>query len=152
MYQKLIATTTLGELVGVGERFSEGTHAKPGKYNVYAVSKTKDDYDTAVLFIHETENQDVKQLWHTMDEGRKLSGCTFGILTMKDENDTWKENNRVKEWLEYLNSSEENFTDGCVIGANYGDGGCQAYMNSEHSVFMFDDMYILPKCLGKKKK
>ena len=25
MYQKLIATTTLGELVGVGERFSEGT-------------------------------------------------------------------------------------------------------------------------------
>lgn len=47
----------------------------------------------------------------------------FGILTMKDENDTWKENNRVKEWLEYLNSPEENFTDGCVIGANYGDGG-----------------------------
>lgn len=70
---------------------------------------------------------------------------------MKDENDTWKENNRVKEWLEYLNSPEENFTDGCVIGANYGDGGCQAYMNAKHSVFMFDDMYILPKCLGKKK-
>lgn len=57
MYQKLIATTTLGELVGVGERFSEGTHSKPGKYNVYALSKTEDDYDTAVLFIHETESQ-----------------------------------------------------------------------------------------------
>ena len=142
MFQKLIATTTLGNLVGIGEFFDQATKAKPGKYNVYAISQEEDDYECAILFVHEAENQDVNALLPTLDvkDSIGIDGGTYGILTMKDENDTMHgTNNRFDEWCEYSFSDETNLTDGYVIGTNYGDGSFTLYMNDGHSAFLLDD-------------
>lgn len=141
MFQKLIATTTLGNLVGIGEFFDEATTAKPGKYNVYKVLREEDDYECAILFVHETENQDVNALLPTMDakDVIGIDGGTYGILTMKDENDTWHKANRFDEWYKYNSSDENNLMDGYVIGTNYGDGNFTLYANDDHSAFLLDD-------------
>lgn len=145
MYQELIATTTLGPFVGIGERFHKATPAKPGNYNVYKVFRNEGDYDCAILFAHESEPQDVDQLSSTMDLADVLGvdGGTYGILNMKDENDTWN-SDRFDEWWEYLNA-EEQLPGGYVIGTNYGDGCFTLYMNNEHSAFLLDDedLYFL---------
>ena len=142
MFQKLLATTTLGNLVGIGEFFDQATTAKPGKYNVYKVLREEDDYECAILFVHETENQDVNALLPTLDakDSIGIDGGTYGILTMKDENDTMHgTNDRFDEWCEYHASDETNLTDGYVISTNYGDGSFTLYMNEEHSAFLLDD-------------
>lgn len=142
MFQKLIATTTLGKLVGIGEFFDQATEAKPGRYNVYKVLREEDDYECAILFVHETGNQDVNVLLPTLDakDSIGIDGGTYGILTMKNENDTMHgTNNRFDEWCEYNFSDETNLTDGYVIGTNYGDGGFTLYMNDDHSAFLLDD-------------
>ena len=147
MYQELIATTTLGSLVGIGERFHKATPAKPGNYNVYKVFRNEGDYDCAILFAHESETQDVNRLLSTMDVTDVLGvdGGTYGILNMKDENDTWHKADRFNEWYEYNSSDETNLTDGYVIGTNYGDGCFTLYMNDAHSAFLLDDedLYFL---------
>ena len=147
MFQKLIATTTLGKLVGIGEFFNKATEAKPGNYNVYKVLREEDDYECAILFVHESETQDVDQLLSTMDVTDVLGvdGGTYGILNMKDENDTWHKADRFDEWYEYNSSDETNLTGGYVIGTNYGDGCFTLYMNNEHSAFLLDDqdLYFL---------
>lgn len=142
MFQKLIATTTLGKLVGIGEFFDQSTEAKPGRYNVYKVLREEDDYECAILFVHETGNQDVNVLLPTLDakDSIGIDGGTYGILTMKNENDTMHgTNNRFDEWCEYNFSDETNLTDGYVIGTNYGDGIFTLYMNDDHSAFLLDD-------------
>ena len=147
MFQELIATTTLGNLVGIGEFFNKATEAKPGNYNVYKVLREEDDYECAILFVHESETQDVNTLLPTMDVTDVLGvdGGTYGILNMKDENDTWHKADRFNEWYEYNSSDETNLTDGYVIGTNYGDGCFTLYMNDEHSAFLLDDedLYFL---------
>jgi hypothetical protein len=145
MYKELIATTTLGSLVGIGERFHKATPAKPGNYNVYKVFRNEGDYDCAILFAHESETQDVNRLLSNMDVTDVLGvdGGTYGILNMKDENDTWN-SDRFDEWLEYLHAEEQQ-PGGYVIGTNYGDGYVTLYMNNEHSAFLLDDedLYFL---------
>lgn len=144
MYQKLMATTTLGSLVGIGEVFDHGTEAKAGKYNVYKVLREEDDYECAIMFIHESEDQDVNIQLPQLDitDSFGVDGGTYGILTMKDENDTWYGSNRFEEWYEYNSSEATELTDGYVIGTNYGDGSFILYTNSDNSVFLLDDEEI----------
>ena len=138
MLQKLIATTTLGPLVGIGEFFDEAHEAKAGKYNVYKVFR-QEDGEYAILFVHEAENQDVNALLPQLDaqEVFGVDGGSYGIMTMKDESDTWS--NRFEEWCEYSESSSEEKTDGYVTWTNYGDGTFTLFSNDENSVFLLDD-------------
>ena len=139
MLQELIATTTLGPLVGIGEFFDEAHEAKAGKYNVYKVFRQKDG-EYAILFVHEAENQDVNVLLPQLDaqEGYGVDGGSYGILTMKDEADTWR-NDRFEEWYEYSEYASEELTDGYVTWTNYGDGTFILFSNNENSVFLLDD-------------
>ena len=138
MLQKLIATTTLGSLIGIGEFFDEAHKAKAGKYNVYKVFRQKDG-EYAILFVHEAENQDVNVLLPQLDaqEVFGVDGGSYGIVTMKDESDTWS--NRFEEWCDYSESSSEEKTDGYVTWTNYGDGTFTLFSNDAHSVFLLDD-------------
>lgn len=139
MLQELIATTTLGPLVGIGEFFDEAHKAKAGKYNVYKVFRQKDG-EYAILFVHEAENQDVNALLPQLDaqEGFGVDGGSYGIMTMKDESDTWS-NDRFEEWYEYSEYPSEEMTDGYVTWTNYGDGTFILFSNDENSVFLLDD-------------
>ena len=140
MLQELIATTTLGSLIGIGEFFDEAHEAKAGKYNVYKVFRQEDEY--AILFVHEAENQDVNTLLPQLDaqESFGVDGGSYGILTMKDESDTWSGNDRFEEWYEYSeDDSSEEKTDGYVTWTNYGDGDFILFSNNENSVFLLDD-------------
>lgn len=140
MLQELIATTTLGPLVGIGEFFDEAHEAKAGKYNVYKVFRQKDG-EYALLFVHEAENQDVNTLLPQLDaqEGFGVDGGSYGIVTMKDESDTWN-NDRYEEWYECSeDDSSEEKTDGYVTWTNYGDGTFTLFSNDENSVFLLDD-------------
>ena len=142
MLQELIATTTLGPLVGIGEFFDEAHEAKAGKYNVYKVFRQKDG-EYAILFVHEAENQDVNVLLPQLDaqEGYGVDGGSYGILTMKDKSDTWS-NDRFEEWYEYSEYASEEMTDGYVTWTNYGDGGFILFSNDAHSVFLLDDVRL----------
>ena len=82
MLQELIATTTLGPLVGIGEFFDEAHKAKAGKYNVYKVFQQKDG-EYALLFVHEDENQDVNTLLPQLDAQESL-GVDGGKLRDHD--------------------------------------------------------------------
>ena len=139
MLQELIATTTLGPLVGIGEFFDEAHKAKAGKYNVYKVFRQKDG-EYALLFVHEDENQDVNALLPQLDaqEGFGVDGGSYGIVTMKDESDTWS-NDRFEEWYEYSEYASKDRTDGYVTWTNYGDGTFILFSNDENSVFLLDD-------------
>lgn len=139
MLQELIATTTLGPLVGIGEFFDEAHKAKAGKYNVYKVFR-QEDGEYALLFVHEDENQDVNALLPQLDaqEGFGVDGGSYGIMTMKDESDTWS-NDRFEEWYEYSEYPSEEMTDGYVTWTNYGDGGFILFSNNGNSVFLLDD-------------
>lgn len=140
MLQELIATTTLGPLVGIGEFFDEADKAKAGKYNVYKVFRQEAD-EYAILFVHEAENQDVNALLSQLDaqESFGVDGGSYGILTMKDESDTWSGNDRYNEWYEYSEYASEEMTDGFVTWTNYGDGDFILFSNDENSVFLLDD-------------
>lgn len=140
MLQELIATTTLGPLVGIGEFFDEAHKAKAGKYNVYKVFQQKDG-EYAILFVHEAENQDVNTLLPQLDaqESFGVDGGSYGILTMKDESDTWSGNDRYEEWYEYSENASKEMTDGYVTWTNYGDGDFVLFSNDENSVFLLDD-------------
>ena len=138
MLQELIATTTLGPLVGIGEFFDEAHKAKAGKYNVYKVFR-QEASEYAILFVHEAENQDVNALLPQLDakEVFDVDGGSYGIVTMKNEADTW--NNRFEEWCDYSESSSEEMTDGYFTWTNYGDGAFTLFSNDAHSVFLLDD-------------
>lgn len=140
MLQELIATTTLGPLVGIGEFFDEAHKAKAGKYNVYKVFRQEED-EYAILFVHEAENQDVNALLPQLDaqESFGVDGGSYGILTMKDESDTWSGNDRYEEWYEYSEYASKEMTDGYVTWTNYGDGDFILFSNDENSVFLLDD-------------
>lgn len=139
MLQELIATTTLGPLVGIGEFFDEAHEAKAGKYNVYKVFRQEED-EYAILFVHEAENQDVNALLPQLDaqESFGVDGGSYGIVTMKDEADTWN-NDRFEEWYEYSEYASEEMTDGYVTWTNHGDGDFILFSNNENSVFLLDD-------------
>lgn len=138
MLQELIATTTLGPLVGIGEFFDEAHKAKAGKYNVYKVFRQKAG-EYALLFVHEAENQDVNALLPQLDaqEVFGVDGGSYGIVTMKNEANTW--NNRFEEWCDYSESSSEEMTDGYFTWTNYGDGAFTLFSNDRNSVFLLDD-------------
>lgn len=144
MLQELIATTTLGPLVGIGEFFDEAHEAKAGKYNVYKVFRQEED-EYAILFVHEAENQDVNTLLPQLDaqEVFGVDGGSYGILTMKDVSDTWSGNDRYEEWYEHSEwdeySPSKDRTDGYVTWTNYGDGDFILFSNDENSVFLLDD-------------
>lgn len=70
MQQKLIATTTLGSRIVIGEHDGHTTHAKPGKYNVYEITRDGES-ERAIVFVHESEVQDVNELL------KKLQIVTF---------------------------------------------------------------------------
>ncbi len=139
MLQELIATTTLGPLVGIGEFFDEAHKAKAGKYNVYKVFQQKDG-EYAILFAHEDENQDVNTLLPQLDaqEGFGVDGGTYGITTMKDESDTWSSRFKDCDEDSGYDSSEEQ-VDGYFTWTNYGDGTFILFSNDENSVFLLDD-------------
>ena len=92
------------------------------------------------MFVHEDENQDVNALLPQLDaqEGFGVDGGSYGILTMKDESDTWN-NDRFEEWYEYSEYASEEMTDGYVTWTNYGDGDFILFSNDENSVFLLDD-------------
>ena len=132
MIQKLIATTTLGSWVGIGEHFNKVTSAKPGKYNIYEIRR--DEYSVkALLFVHETENQDIDKLLSTLDakDVCPVDISSYGIITVKDENDKWfASKNRLYEWWDVQERSKSGkTTNGYVVNTNYGDGCFTVYYN-----------------------
>lgn len=142
MIQKLIATTTLGSWVGIGEHFKKVTSAKPGKYNIYEIRR--DEYSVkALLFVHETENQDIDKLLSTLDakDVCPVDISSYGIITVKDENDKWfASKNRLHEWWDFQERSKSGkTTNGYVANTNYGDGCFTVYYNEFHSAFLLDD-------------
>lgn len=135
MKQTLIATTTLGSQVNIGEHAGYTTHAKPGKYNVYAIKR--DEYDEyAILFAHESETQDIHQL---LEKVNIVTFCgvdfaSYGIQTVQIDED-WS----YEKWCELLNQESNDYKDGFVTNTNCGDGLFTLYINEKHSVFLLDD-------------
>ncbi len=135
MQQKLIATTTLGSRIVIGEHDGHTTHAKPGKYNVYEITRDGES-ERAIVFVHESEVQDVNELL------KKLKIVTFcgvdfasyGIQTV-EKNENWS----YEKWIQQLNQESNEYTDGFVTNTNYGDGLFTLYDNEKHSIFLLDD-------------
>lgn len=135
MQQKQIATTTLGPRIVIGEHDGHTTHAKPGKYNVYEITRDGES-ERAIVFAHESETQDVNELL------KKLQIVTFcgvdfasyGIQTV-EKNENWS----YEKWIQQLNQESNEYTDGFVTNTNYGDGLFTLYIDEKHSVFLLDD-------------
>lgn len=135
MKQTLIATTNLGSQVSIGEHAGYTTHAKPGKYNVYAI--TRDDYDEyAILFAHESETQDIHKLLKKVEIVTfcGVDFASYGIQTIENDED-WS----YEKWCGQLNQESNDYKDGFVTNTNCGDGLFTLYINEKHSVFLLDD-------------
>ena len=140
--QTQLANITLGSTVEVGEFEDHITHAKPGNYRVYRVRHEADSEESALLYVHEDEVQDVNKLLPTVDIDTfcGVDGGTFGIATHQDDD----ENSR--DWWERTDENQEG-TDGFVTYTTYGDGQFSVYTNKDHSVFLLDDENIYLEAL-----
>ena len=135
MTQKLIATTTLGEHISVGEWSGHQTNAKPGNYNVYKVW-AEDDYDYSILFVHESETQNVNKLLAQLDvvDICGVDFASYGIVT-HEIGAKWS----LENWQDKFWQTSNKHADGYVTKTNCGDGAFLLYTNENHSVFMLDD-------------
>lgn len=154
MIQKLIATTTLGSWVGIGEHFEEVTPAKPGKYHIYEIRRNVHSAK-ALLFVHKSENKNLDRVLPTLDAKDicPVDIGSYGIITVKDEHDKWfASKNRLDEWWDFQERSKSReTTDGYVTNTNCGDGCFTTYYNETHSAFLLDDAglyleYLLSDC------
>ena len=131
--QSQSATITLGATVAIGEYEGHVTNAKPGNYRVYEVQRETGSKETALLFVHEDNTQDINELLPTVDVDAfcGVDGGTYGLVTKseKDEYSEWSE-----RWFDC-----QNHTDGYVANTIYGDGDFSVYTNEDHSVFLLDD-------------
>lgn len=134
--------TTLGPKIAIGEFEGHITHAKPGNYLVYDVKRETGISDSALLFIHEDEVQDINTLLPILDIDTScgIDGGTYGIITKPEGSEF-----TADEWfdrLEDYNNDNQNCIDGYVSYTNYGDGRFSVYTNEGHSVFLLDDCDI----------
>lgn len=132
--QTQTATITLGPKIAIGEFEGHVTHAKPGNYSVYTIQRETGSEETALLFVHEDNMQDINELLPTLDIDVYcgIDAGTYGIVT-KHEGDTSSSN-----WTDRWFGNRER-TDGYVTHTNYGDGQFTVYTNKDHSVFLLDD-------------
>lgn len=135
MTQALIATTTLGSHISIGEWLGHETHAKPGNYNVYKVWGA-DDYDYTILFVHESETQHINNLHEQLDvdDVCGVDFASYGIQTL-EPGSKWS----LENWQKQRKQTSDVYTDGYVTDTNCGDGSFMLYTNENHSVFMLDD-------------
>lgn len=131
--QRKVATITLGHTIAIGEFEGHVTNAKPGNYTVYTVQRKVEPGETALLFIHEDEVQNINKLapFLDIDVCCGVDAGTYGIVT-KPENAVYHE--WSDRWFD-----NEGHTDGYVADTNYGDGVFALYTNETHSVFLLDD-------------
>lgn len=135
--QTQAANITLGSTISIGEYEGHVTNAKPGNYRVYTVRQEPDSEETALLYVHEDEVQDVNALLPTVDIDTfcGVDGGTYGLITKLEEH------NEDYEWDEHWYNRQEH-SDGYVTHTLYGDGQFSVYMNKDHSVFLLDDVDI----------
>lgn len=131
--QRKVATITLGPTIAIGEFEGHVTNAKPGNYTVYTVQRKVEPGETALLFIHEDEVQNINKLapFLDIDVCCGVDAGTYGIVT-KPENAVYH------EWSDRWFDNQD-YTDGYVADTNYGDGVFAVYTNEIHSVFLLDD-------------
>ena len=137
--QAQTANITLGSTISIGEYEGHVTNAKPGNYRVHTVKRESGSEETALLFVHEDEVQDVNELLPTVDVVTfcGVDGGTYGLVTKLEEHD------EDYDWAEHWCNRQEH-SDGYVTRTNYGDGDFSVYTNEDHSVFLLDDvdMYL----------
>lgn len=134
--QTQLANITLGSTIEIGEFEDHITHAKPGNYRVYRIRRDAESEETALLYVHEDEVQDVNALLPTVDIDTfcGVDGGTYGLVTHQDDESS-------RDWWEREDENQEG-TDGYVTHTLYGDGQFSVYMNADHSVFLLDDVDI----------
>lgn len=135
--QAQAANITLGSTIEIGEFEDHITHAKPGNYRVYTIRREPESEETALLYVHEDEVQDVNELLPTVDIDTfcGVDGGTYGLVTHQDNDET------SRDWFERYEENQDG-TDGYVTHTLYGDGQFSVYMNKDHSVFLLDDVGI----------
>lgn len=135
--QAQTANITLGSTIEIGEFEDRITHAKPGNYRVYTVRREPGSEETALLYVHEDEVQDVNELLPTVDIDTfcGVDGGTYGLVTHQDNDEP------SRDWFDRYEENQDG-TDGYVTHTLYGDGQFSVYTNKDHSVFLLDDVDI----------